>query len=1559
MAIERSSEPVDDTKTFEEKPNYQRTTSHDRVRKIVQEEGRAARNLIAYNVPVEDEENLQFAFEQGAQRFKSQYLRKSGGKALSLDRATQRTSARGSMKLRESSSPVKRQFSEIERNTPRRSSTGTSSKKPDLRARYWAFLFDNLQRAVDEIYKTCEADESEVECKEVIMMLEQCTKDFKSLIERLKVIKAFETADDDNKPTSLAWEVRKTSPGKMMPPPSMDRKAIVGTAQRVLHFGTTPQQTPASTNLVKDAGTQIKPSAPSLAPLITSPPGNSWADKVKGIKSPPPVAAPQAVVHSKCVTVEELEEKMLEEEVKEPKKTVSEPKMALSSSDEDTDGWETVHRSNKNKNRNSPAQKTSSIKFKSCENLSKTGTARQQSVPCPKPNGRPGLQHKSTSESNLAIKLARNSPPVESNQTKRFSNRSPVQGGRPRTISRDSEKENKPREDATRTVSVEVVAQSAPIVNNIKKDIVSNGINSMEEKRSDTHDEKVEKNTKSDALKILPKDAVVKMDYPAATKQTVILSDEFGIQMNEALKSRGTRSLELDTDGEDNDDDDDEDNAIPTELDELFKSVMNAEHLLNDELHVEEEQERALQSAMHEEETYLKAIEREEKEEIIVETETETETESELGNTMSSVDFKKKNVQLDWDSMLAQYDAEAEQRESLNWGEMVEIEEGSERTPGHSVHMHEKLSSPSRKRSPGESRKRHEEKQQKAQELRERLLQEKAERLRELSKKVEQVQSWKEELYRQRRVMIQQKMQHAEEKRTLQIRQKVKKAHEEETKANEIAFINTLEAQNKRHDIMSKHEDVEARLQEIQEERQRKHEEKAAKEAAVEERRKAIEAERIARLIEMQERRKQREVEIEQKQAEKEKERLETARMKEKDREERMAALNAQQQAHIEELKVKIQQKQDESTRRHNEKLGQIREKAFEMSVLRHSTEDHNDAPKLTPYDKKKLCSLCNVLLPSEVHLLSHLRGKKHQQSLLAKNHGKELSREVIETFNLRHITDAPSDRPDPRAALDKERQKALKKRCKKLRQRMTVRGIEYENALAGKQPANESEHKAKMQKIIKDVNKYLQTQGSGPWPQNRLSALDRATGELLRILEKKAISDQIAFRYSGGVTSLCRILLLIDQSTANVPPVIPSKSLALCLNVLKAATKGCYENCHYMLFSNKIGSLVDLLIHRLVILLPDGSSLSNSMNSISSSQMNKLPNDPVATGLMQLLAAVLACLAKNNPSINSSEASAERMSGSGDALNNRANDIISYVISVGIVDRLHQYFINVHEPIDDDPEASEFLQHSIGLLIAMIRFMSLSSKRNQNIFDKKNSEDPSHLIQTFSVTELFGIVSLLYGMLLHSGAPVRRDASPPELPGHTVSLTCTAIRMLNQMAILDLKTFQSALGEEGTWLEFRHICSYLLWYCSHWSNEDLLHEVILSVGYFAVLSTDNQQFIQSGQPPTVLQQLCSLPFQYFSDPRLTNVLFPTLVSCCYNNQANREILEKELSCALLSNFMEEKKLEAQQAKLQNSKKTAKLQDKDKAKEVEPKMALPSRFPVESWDDAQEYFKAT
>jgi len=39
----------------------------------------------------------------------------------------------------------------------------------------------------------------DVHCQEVIMMLNQCTKDFQSLIERLQLLRAYEDADENSR----------------------------------------------------------------------------------------------------------------------------------------------------------------------------------------------------------------------------------------------------------------------------------------------------------------------------------------------------------------------------------------------------------------------------------------------------------------------------------------------------------------------------------------------------------------------------------------------------------------------------------------------------------------------------------------------------------------------------------------------------------------------------------------------------------------------------------------------------------------------------------------------------------------------------------------------------------------------------------------------------------------------------------------------------------------------------------------------------------------------------------------------------------------------------------------------------------------------------------------------------------------------------------------------------------------------------------------------------------------------------------------------------------------
>ncbi|XP_024417590.1 S phase cyclin A-associated protein in the endoplasmic reticulum isoform X2 [Desmodus rotundus] len=1398
--------------------SFQRSNSHDKVRRIVAEEGRTARNLIAWNVPLESKD------DDG--KSKCHIGGKSKRTIQGAHKTTKQNSA-GDCKIT-SSTTGEKHFDKSPTKT-------RHPRRIDLRARYWAFLFDNLRRAVDEIYVTCESDQSVVECKEVLMMLDNYVRDFKALIDWIQLQEKLEKTDAQSRPTSLAWEVKKMSPGRpVIASPSTDRMSVTPNARRSLNFGASPGAA----------------AAPRLAPTGVSwaDKGVSWADKVKAHHTVSTASADAAPAQS-C-----------------PPMTVQ--KTSCKNERRDAEGWETVQRGRPVRSRSAAAvPKVSAPASRSKDDSDKENTGLSPEA--------------STHRGRLA-------------------------GGGPHQAT-----ESRPKDPSH--------ACEHPLAERTQFTV-------------STLDD-----GKNSGSSVLPDNPVRTSEIPAVQVDTECVpvtqqEDAPPLHTDEDRFEAEKARMESEMDSSD--------------ISNSMAEVLAKKEELADRL--EKANEEAIASAIAEEEQLTREIEAEENNDINIETDNDSDFSASMGN--GSVFFC--GMSMDWNDVLADYEARESWRQNTSWGDIVEEEPA--RPPGHGIHMHEKLSSPSRKRTIAESKKKHEEKQMKAQQLREKLREEKTLKLQKLLEREKDVRKWKEELLDQRRRMMEEKLLHAEFKREVQLQAIVKKAQEEEAKVNEIAFINTLEAQNKRHDVLSKLKEYEQRLNELQEERQRRQEEKQARDEAVQERKRALEAERQARVEELLMKRKEQEARIEQQRQEKEKAREDAARERARDREERLAALTAAQQEAVEELQKKIQLKHDESVRRHMEQMEQRKEKAAELSSGRHASTDY--APKLTPYERKKQCSLCSVLISSEVYLFSHIKGRKHQQAVRESSsiQGRELSDEEVEHLSLKkYIVDIVVESAAPPEPLkDGEERQKSKKKARKIKARMNSRAKEYESLTETKNSASDAPYKAKLQRLAKDLLKQLQVQDSGSWANTKVSAVDRTLGEVARILEKENVADQIAFQVAGGLTALEQVLQGAAPA-ANVNSVsrIPPKSLCSAVNVYNLTCSNCSENCTDVLFSNKITFLMDLLIHQLKVYVPDEN------NAILGRNTNKQVFEGLTTGLLKVIAMVFGCLIANRPDGSSQPAtpkiSTEEMKNKpsqSDAFNSRVQDLISYVVNVGLIDKLCGCFLSVQGPVDENPRLAALLQHAAGLLQGACTLCWAVPGRSHGIFDS-NRQDPTGLTAALQATDLAGVLHMLYCVLFHGTISDPGAASPKEsYTQNTVQVAIQSLRFFNSFAALDLPAFQSIVGAEGLSLAFRHIASSLLGHCSQVSCESLLHEVIVCVGYFTVNHPDNQVIVQSGRHPTVLQKLCQLPFQYFSDPRLVKVLFPSLIAACYNNRQNKIILEQEMSCVLLATFIQDSAQNQSQGDARSHR------PKEKSLGSQDYLELPNRFPQQAWEEARQFF---
>jgi hypothetical protein len=271
----------------------------------------------------------------------------------------------------------------------------------------------------------------------------------------------------------------------------------------------------------------------------------------------------------------------------------------------------------------------------------------------------------------------------------------------------------------------------------------------------------------------------------------------------------------------------------------------------------------------------------------------------------------------------------------------------------------------------------------------------------------------------------------------------------------------------------------------------------------------------------------------------------------------------------------------------------------------------------------------------------------------------------------------------------------------------------------------------------------------------------------------------------------------------------------------------------------------------------------------------------------------------------------------------NIKEELTNYIITLGILDKLKYKYLHVQST------NNSYIVHYLQFLSVIVSHFTRPGKIHP-IYQKKEISGSSLLVQKMKSTTMFAILPLLTSLLLGQGTGKTKQKI--EIENDVLYITFYAFKILNYFAFLDLAYLQETLGDTFQ-SELFHIISHLLSFCtteigsmsdtnSHniVNTENnagnmsivrlLLNELVLLLGFFTLNNEKNQEILQfnNGRSSTLLQRLCSLPIQYFTDPELKCILIPTLISICFNNEVNKDILQQEISTQLITNFMEQEK---------------------------------------------------
>jgi hypothetical protein len=382
-----------------------------------------------------------------------------------------------------------------------------------------------------------------------------------------------------------------------------------------------------------------------------------------------------------------------------------------------------------------------------------------------------------------------------------------------------------------------------------------------------------------------------------------------------------------------------------------------------------------------------------------------------------------------------------------------------------------------------------------------------------------------------------------------------------------------------------------------------------------------------------------------------------------------------------------------------------------------------------------KWCKLCNMIIPNDQDTSIHISKIEHKK--LKNEYGISLQDDSSYIMVFQTL---PGDISED---LKNERINAIKIRFKKVKQKLSLRAIKHENFWSYKQdfPSN---NKQRLQKISFEIEK-----NTIPVIKD-YESLENSIKDLIKILEQKKQNDLHIMR--GLKVIHCLVEILKRPAVCHKSEIKNlGKIIELVVKVLMYFST-LIENRNYMVVTNRMSVIVDLLLWVL----------------------NKPSKLPLGISFLPDLIYLITIHIKHRIPF-------EYLS--------MKDDFLEYLFISNILIKFKQKYTSLVGPID---LTSGFGSFPLVLLKSLGMIEALTSQININYLSKpvyvKNTKISENILFVLEYTEMVGIVQLITTMLLSNG-PVKEKSVV--LPQTVVSATILGIKVLNNIARLDLSMFQ------------------------------------------------------------------------------------------------------------------------------------------------------------------------